>query len=308
MPVIVPNSLPAIDFLKQENIFVMENIEALHQDIRPLKIVILNIMPLKIATENQILRLLTNTPLQITVDFIHFKNHISRNTPQSHLEYFYKSPDDIKHSKYDGMIITGAPVEQLDFEDVDYWNEMKGILEWAAINVSSTLFICWAAQAALFYYYGVGKYPLDNKVFGNFCHRINNKTSPIVRGFDEYFIAPHSRHTEVKREDILKVKELDLVAESADAGVYIVTSKDANRVMITGHSEYDLTTLKDEYVRDLNQGLKINIPKNYFPNDNPDRKPLLNWRSHATLLYQNWLNYYVYQITPFNLFEPDFTI
>ena len=308
MPVIVPNKLPAIDMLKEENIFVMENSKALSQDIRPQRILILNIMPLKIATEKQILRLLTNTPLQITVDLIHFKNHISKNTSQSHLDYFYKTFNEVKRFKYDGMIITGAPVELLDFEEVDYWEEMKEILDWTTKNVTSSLFICWAAQAALHHFYGIGKYTLPDKVFGNYLHHINNKKSPIVRGFDDDFTAPHSRHTEVKREEILEVEALDLIAESDEAGVYIVTSKDANRVFVTGHSEYDQTTLKDEYVRDLNQGMKIKIPKNYFPKNDPGKNPSVNWRSHATLLYQNWLNYYVYQITPFNLEEQDFNI
>ena len=308
MPVIVPNKLPAINILKEENIFIIEDNRAISQDIRPLRIVILNIMPLKIATESQILRLLTNSPLQITVDFIHFKNHLSKNTPQSHLNYFYKTFEDIKNSKYDGLIITGAPVEQLEFEDVDYWEEMKEIMEWSAHNVTSSLFICWAAQAALFHFYRIGKYTLEDKVFGNYCHIINNNKSPIVRGFDDNFIAPHSRHTEVKRKDILKVKELELISESPEAGVYIVTSKNLKRVMVTGHSEYDQTTLKEEYDRDLSNGLKIKLPKNYFPKDNPDRKPLLSWRSHATLLFQNWLNYYVYQITPFVLEEQDYVI
>lgn len=308
MPVIVPNNLPAINILKEENIFVMETSKAVQQDIRALKIVILNIMPLKITTETQILRLLTNSPLQIEVDFIHISSHLSRNTPQSHLDYFYKSFKDIRINKYDGMIITGAPVEMLAFEKVDYWDELKEIMDWTVHNVTSTLFICWAAQAALYHFYGVCKYLLAEKVFGNYIHNINNKKSHIVNGFDDYFIAPHSRHSEVRREEILAVSELELVSESEEAGVYIVTSRDYKKVFVTGHSEYDQTTLKEEYERDMKKGLKISLPRNYFPDDNPEMRPLVSWRSHAMLLFQNWLNYYVYQITPYNLNDPGFTI
>jgi homoserine O-succinyltransferase len=301
MPVIVPNNLPAIKTLRKENIFVMDSTRAKRQDIRAQKILILNIMPLKIATENQILRLLTNSPLQIEVDFIHFRNHISKNIHQSHLDYFYKTFDEIKETKYDGMIITGAPVEMLKFEEVDYWDELRDILDWTIHNVTSTMFICWAAQAGLYYFYKIGKIIMPEKIFGNYMHRINNTLSPIVRGFDDTFIAPHSRHTDIKREEIKKIKELEIVAESEEAGVYIVVSKDMRRVFVTGHSEYDAKTIKEEYERDLAKGMKITLPKNYFPEDNPKEEPTVRWRSHAYLLYQNWLNYCVYQITPYNI-------
>jgi homoserine O-succinyltransferase/O-acetyltransferase len=301
MPVVVPNNLPAIDILREENIFVIESNEALHQDIRPLHIVILNIMPTKIKTETHLIRLLSNTPLQIEIELIHFRSHESKNTPKEHLEYFYKTFDEIKGRKFDGMILTGAPVEMLDFEEVDYWEEMKEIMDWSLHNVTSTLFICWSAQAGLYYLYGVPKYLLNKKMFGNFRHEINFKNSPIVRGFDDVFYAPHSRHTEIKREDILVVPELELVSESEEAGVYIVTAKSGKQVFVTGHSEYDPETLKDEYIRDLNKGLDIDMPKNYFPDDDTSKLPIVRWRSHANLLFTNWLNYFVYQMTPYDI-------
>lgn len=301
MPVVIPDRLPAKDILRGENIFVIEQSHALRQDIRPQKIVILNIMPLKIATETHILRLLTNSPLQVEIDFLHLKGHDSKNTPHEHLDYFYKTFDKVKQNKYDGMIITGAPVEQLAFEDVDYWPEIVEILDWCNKYVTSALFICWAAQAALYHYYGITKIPLPEKMFGSFYHVINNKNSPIVRGFDDGFFAPHSRYTETRKEDILKIKELELISESPDAGVYLAVSRDMKRVFVTGHSEYEPDTLKKEYERDLAKGLKTQMPKNYFPFNNPALSPQVTWRSHGNLLYQNWLNYYVYQITPFDL-------
>lgn len=303
MPVIIPDKLPAKDILKNENIFVMEQSRALRQDIRPQKIVILNIMPLKIATETHILRLLTNSPLQVEIDFLHLKGHDSKNTSHDHLEFFYKTFDQVKNNKYDGMIITGAPVEHLAFEDVGYWSEIIEILNWCDQHVTSTLFICWAAQAALYHYYEIPKIALKEKMFGSFYHVINNQNSPIVRGFDDGFFAPHSRHTETRKEDIVKKTDLELVSESPEAGVYLVVSSDMKRVFVTGHSEYEPDTLKCEYERDLAKGLNTQMPKNYFPFNNSALPPQVTWRSHGNLLYQNWLNYYVYQITPFELTE-----
>lgn len=301
MPVIIPDKLPAKDVLSSENIFVIEQSEALHQDIRPLRIIILNIMPLKIATETHILRLLTNSPLQVEVDFIHMKDHGSKNTPREHLDYFYKTFGQVKHAMYDGMIITGAPVEHLAFEDVGYWKEIAEIMEWGSSHVTSTLFICWAAQAGLYYFYDIPKISLSEKMFGNFYHIINNIKSPIVRGFDDGFFAPHSRHTGTNRDDIIKNPALELISESPEAGVYIVASKNMKRVFVTGHSEYEPDTLRKEYERDLQKGLNVQMPKNYFPFNNPALPPQVTWRSHGNLLYQNWLNFYVYQITPFEL-------
>ena len=303
MPVIIPDKLPAKELLSNENIFVIEQTSALHQDIRALRIAILNIMPLKIATENHILRLLTNSPLQVEIQLIRTRGHTSKNTPEDHLQYFYKTFDEIRHQKFDGLIVTGAPVEHLEFEEVDYWSEIKEIFEWSKHNVTSTLLICWAAQAGLYHFYRVPKYPVPEKVFGNFYHTINNIKTPISRGFDDGFYAPHSRHTEVKRDDILKVSELEIISESDEAGVYIVISKDGKRVFVTGHSEYDPDTLKKEYERDIAKGLDIAIPKNYFPDNDPSKQPQVSWRSHANLLFLNWLNYYVYQITPFEINE-----
>jgi len=305
MPVIIPDKLPAIDILQKENIFVMEHSKAIHQDIRPLRIAILNIMPLKIATEAHILRLLTNTPLQVEIELIKPKKHSSKNTSSEHLQYFYKTFSQIKDKKFDGLIITGAPVEHLEFEEVDYWNEIKEIMDWSEHHVTSSLFICWAAQAGLFHFYNIPKYHLEQKMFGNFFHTVNNEYSPIARGFDDGFLAPHSRHTEVKRKDIEKISELEIVSESDEAGIYIVTSKDRKKVFVTGHSEYDPLTLKEEYDRDCKKGFVIEMPKNYFQNDDPSKPPIVSWRSHAYLLFQNWLNYYVYQQTPYNINQID---
>lgn len=303
MPLNVPDNLPAIDILKEENIFVITETKAIHQDIRPLKLVILNLMPVKITTETHLLRMLSNSPLQVEISLLNIETHISKNTSLEHLKAFYLSFNKIKDQKFDGMIITGAPVELLDFEQVDYWEELKTIMDWSKHHVTSTLYICWAAQAGLYYHYGIKKYPADKKIFGIFRHTLNNSLVPLVRGFDEEFLAPHSRHTDIKREDILKIKELELVAESKDAGVYIVTSKDGRQIFVTGHSEYEACTLQDEYNRDLAKGLNIEIPKNYFPDDDPSKPPKTLWKSHASLLYSNWLNYYVYQQTPFILDE-----
>jgi homoserine O-succinyltransferase len=301
MPLNIPDNLPAADILRNENIFVMSKTRAIHQDIRPQEIVILNLMPNKTTTETHLLRMLSNTPLQLEVVFVHPQTHSSKNTPQEHLDSFYVTFDHIKNRNFDGLIITGAPIEHLNFEDVDYWTEMKEIMDWAEKHVTSTLFICWAAQAGLYHHYKVPKYPLAKKMFGVFSHKLISPKLPIVRGFDDDFLAPHSRHTEVKRSDIEKIADLDIVAESEDAGIYLVASKDGKRLFVTGHSEYDPHTLRDEYVRDLNKGLSIEKPQNYFLHDDPALEPVVRWKSHANLLYCNWLNYYVYQVTPYNL-------
>lgn len=301
MPIKVTDKLPATKQLRNENIFVMSETKAMHQDIRPLKIAIVNLMPTKITTETQLLRLLSNTPLQVEPDLIAMRTHESKNTSYEHLESFYKSFDEIKDSKYDGMIITGAPVECYNFEDVDYWDELKEIMDWSKTHVTSTLHICWAAQAGLYYHYGIPKYSLDKKCSGVFPHKVNRKTAKLVRGFDSEFYAPHSRYTEVRAEDIRKVKELEILAESDEAGVYIVFTKGGRQIFITGHSEYDATTLADEYNRDLQKGINPEIPKHYFPNDDPKKAPVVRWKSHASLLFSNWLNYFVYQITPYDI-------
>jgi homoserine O-succinyltransferase len=301
MPIRVPDKLPATKQLRAENIFVMSERKAMHQDIRPLKIAIVNLMPTKITTETQLLRLLGNSPLQVEFDFITMQSHESKNTPPEHLKTFYKSFADIKKSKYDGMIITGAPVENLDFADVDYWDELQEIMEWSKTHVTSTLHICWAAQAGLFYHYGVPKYSLDKKCSGVFRHRVNRRTAKLVRGFDNEFYAPHSRYTEVRAEDIKKHKELEILAESEEAGVYIVFTKGGRRIFVTGHSEYDADTLANEYKRDVEKGISPEVPKHYFPNDDPSKPPVVRWRSHANLLFSNWLNYFVYQITPYDI-------
>ena len=300
MPINIPDNLPAADVLKKENIFVMNQTRAIHQDIRPLRIAILNIMPVKTTTETHILRLLSNTPLQLEIDLITPRTHVSRHTSLKHLRTFYKTPDEVRANKYDGMIITGAPVELIDFEDVDYWKELQDIMNWTTHNVTSTLFICWAAQAGLYHFYGIPKYTLPKKMFGIFDHKVNEPKIPLVRGFDDIFPAPHSRHTEVRKSDISKVSDLVMIAESDEAGVYIVGTKDGKRFFVTGHSEYDPGTLKDEYERDRNKGLPIDVPRNYFPGDDPKSAPLVTWRSHANLLFTNWLNYYVYQVTPYD--------
>ena len=301
MPIKIPDKLPATAQLRKENIFVMSEKKAMHQDIRPLKIVIVNLMPTKIATETQLLRLLSNSPLQIEIDFLQMDTHESKNTPSEHLATFYTTFDEIKDSKYDGMIITGAPVENLEYEDVDYWGELTRIMDWSKTHVTSTLHICWAALAGLYYHYGVPKHPLKEKCSGVFKHKVNRRTAKLVRGFDNEFYAPHSRFHEVRAEDIKKVKELEILCDSKEAGVYIVFTKGGRRIFVTGHAEYDATTLRDEYFRDLEKGKNPIIPKHYFPNDDPTKKPIVRWRSHANLLFSNWLNYFVYQITPYDI-------
>lgn len=305
MPIKVQNNLPAIETLGNENIFVMTENRAITQDIRPLEILILNLMPTKIETENQLLRMLGNSPLQVDVSFMHTKSYLSKNIPLSHLETFYGTFDDFKHRKFDGLIITGAPVETMEFEEVDYWEELCEIMEWSKSNVTSTFHICWGAQAGLYYHYGIQKRYVDKKIFGVFPHSVepDKKHKMLMRGFDDVFYVPHSRHTEICEEDILKVPELEILAKSDEAGVYIVTSKSDRQFFITGHSEYDRDTLAKEYFRDVEKGMSIDVPKNYFPNDDPKREPLMQWRSHAYLLYSNWLNYFVYQTTPYNIDE-----
>ncbi|OJV35083.1 MAG: homoserine O-succinyltransferase [Bacteroidales bacterium 36-12] len=301
MPVNIPNTLPAVESLRKENIFVMDSDRASNQDIRPLKIVIINLMPLKITTETDLIRLLSNTPLQIELDFLRMKSHTSKNTPIEHMKAFYKKFDVIKQSNYDGMIITGAPVEHLPFEDVDYWEELTEVFDWARKHVTSTLFICWAAQAGLYHHYGINKYKLDKKMFGVFEHNIHNPQNPIFRGFDDVFYVPHSRHTEIRSEDIAKVPELTILSESSESGVYMVMARNGREFFVTGHSEYSPMTLDSEYKRDKLKGLDINIPQNYYPGDNPEKDPIVRWRSHANLLISNWLNYFVYQETPYDL-------
>lgn len=301
MPLNIPDKLPAIELLREENIFVMDQSQAAHQDIRPLKIIILNLMPLKISTETDLLRLLSNSPLQIEIDFLKIKGHTPKNTPSDHMKEFYRTFDELKTQKYDGMIITGAPVEQLPFEEVTYWDEMKQILDWSERNVTSTLFICWAAQAGLFHYYGVPKYPLEKKMFGVFPHKLTHSKLPIFRGFDDLFYVPHSRHTEIREADLNKVKELEVIATSDEAGVTIVKAKNGRQLFITGHSEYSRHTLDGEYKRDTAKNLPIDLPINYYPNDDAKEKPVMRWKSTANLLFSNWLNYYVYQQTPYDL-------
>jgi len=303
MPIKIPNNLPAAETLTNENIFVMSEHRAQHQDIRPLRIAILNLMPTKIQTETQLLRLLGNTPIQVEAIFLHPKTHIVKNTPEEHLVNFYQTFDEVKNQKFDGLIITGAPVEELEFEEADYWEELVEIMKWSLSNVYSTLHICWGAQAALYYHYGIKKYSLKEKLFGIFTHKISKPNTMLLRGFDDIFYAPHSRHTEIRKEDIVKVKELDVLSESAEAGIYIMKTDRGRQIFVTGHSEYDPLTLKVEYDRDIARGLAINVPKNYFPSDDPEQYPLVTWRGHANLLYSNWLNYFVYQETPYNLDE-----
>lgn len=300
MPVIIPAALPATETLNNEQIFVMHEQRAQTQDIRPLKLAIVNLMPTKIVTETQLLRLISNTALQVEVDLIRMASHVSKNVSEEHLTAFYKDFEEIKNNKYDGMIVTGAPVEQMSFQEVNYWDELKQIFDFADENVFSTLFICWGAQAALYHYYGVPKYALAEKRFGVFEHEIMKKR-PIVRGFDDIFYAPHSRHTEFRAGDIAKVDELEIIAQSSEAGVYLVASKDGRRIFVSGHCEYDPLTLDSEYRRDVSQGKTIAIPKNYYPNDDPSCTPMVRWRGHGNLLFANWLNYYVYQETPFDL-------
>jgi homoserine O-succinyltransferase len=301
MPINVPDQLPAIELLQEENIFIMDESRAAHQDIRPLKIVILNLMPIKITTETDLIRLLSNSPLQVEVEFLRMKGHESKNTPEEHMKAFYKTFDELKTWNYDGMIITGAPVEMLPFEDVTYWKELTEIFNWSKSHVTSTLFICWAAQAGLYHFYGVPKYLLDKKMFGVFKHRNLNDTLPIFRGFDDEYFVPHSRHTEILEKDIVKINELNVVSQSDESGVNMVMTHDGRQFFITGHSEYSRYTLDTEYKRDLKKKLPIEIPVNYYPENDPNKEPLMRWRGHANLLISNWLNYYVYQKTPYNL-------
>ena len=301
MPIKVPDHLPAKQILQKENIFAMGYSRAFHQDIRPLKIAILNLMPDKQSTEVQLLRLIANTPLQSEITLLHMQSHTSKNTSSEYLNEFYDVFDEVQHKKFDGMIITGAPIEHLEFEEVSYWEELIQILEWTKSNVTNTLHICWAAQAALYYHYGVPKYPLDKKMFGVFQHSRTNPKSNLMRGFDDFFSVPHSRHTGIKKEEILNVKELEILSESEEAGIYMVASKDERQIFVTGHSEYDPDTLKNEYERDLAKGESLDIPKHYFLDDNPTKPPCVTWRGHSNLLFNNWLNYYVYQETPYEL-------
>ena len=301
MPIRIPNDLPAADVLQQENIFVMNQNRAGSQDIRPLEIVLLNLMPTKVVTETQLSRLLGNTPLQVNLSLMHTTSHQSKNTPQDHLLSFYKDFGDLKHRKFDGMVITGAPVEQLPFEEVDYWQELCQIMQWSKTNVHSTLHICWGAQAGLYYHYGIPKYDLDKKLFGVFPHHADYKRSILLRGFDDTFYAPHSRHTTVLREDIEKCPELRILASSQEAGVYAVMTKHGKQIFVMGHGEYDPDTLDREYRRDKALGLPIAVPANYYPDDDDTREPLVTWRGHANLLFSNWLNYFVYQTTPYDI-------
>jgi len=301
MPIKIPVGLPAGSVMEGENIFVMNEFRAAHQDIRPLKIAVLNLMPTKITTETQLIRLLSNSSLQIELTLLQTATHRSKHTSAEHMEAFYKNYYDVKNQKFDGLIITGAPVENLEFGDVDYWPELCEVMEWSKTHVFSTLHICWAAQAGLYYHYGVPKYPLDKKMFGIFAHYAKNPNHPIVRGFDEVFMAPHSRHTEIREEDIAKVPELDVIAKSDIAGPYIIAAKNARMLFVTGHSEYDHDTLSKEYFRDVDKGLPIEMPCNYFPDNDPAKRPPNVWRGHANLLFSNWLNYFVYQNTPYDL-------
>lgn len=303
MPIKIPNDLPATEVLNEENIFVITETRALTQDIRPLKILLLNLMPTKITTETQFSRLLGNTPLQVELEFLQTATHKSTHTDEKHLIAFYKTFDEIKHNKYDGMIITGAPVEQMGFEEVNYWQELCEIMEWSKTHVTSTFHICWGAQAGLYYHYGINKQPLSEKLFGVFEHTVEYKKSILFRGFDDTFMVPHSRHTTIMREDIEKVPELKILSTSEKAGVYVVSTDKGRQIFVTGHSEYDAETLKNEYLRDKNAGLDIKVPENYFENDDDTKSPVVSWRSHANLLYSNWLNYFVYQTTPFNIEE-----
>jgi len=303
MPIRIPNELPAVKVLTSENIFVMTEKRAITQDIRPLKLLILNLMPLKIDTETQLSRMLGNTPLQIEIELLKTSSYESKNTSAEHLITFYKTFDEVRHRKFDGMIITGAPVEKLEFEDVEYWEELCEIMEWSKTNVTSTFHICWGALAGLYYHYGIKKYPLEKKLFGVFPHIVEYKKSILMRGFDDTFYVPHSRHTTIMREDIEKVPELKILASSPEAGVYAISTKNGRQIFITGHSEYDPGTLKKEYLRDKNAGLPIDVPKNYFPDDDDTKEPMSTWRAHANLLYTNWLNYFVYQTTPYDINE-----
>lgn len=303
MPIIIPNHLPAAGTLKDENIFIMHEKRAETQDIRPLKIVIVNLMPTKIQTETQLARVLANSPLQVELTLLRMDAHDSKNTSEEHLSTFYKTFDEIVNKRYDGMILTGAPVENLEFEEVDYWHELTELFEYAKTNIYSSMFICWGGQAALNYYYDIKKYPVSKKVFGVFEHKVTRPLNPLMRGFDECFYAPHSRHTTIKKEDVEKVPELRILAESEDAGLHMLATDNGRQIFILGHQEYDKDTLYNEYMRDVNKGLEIEVPKNYFLDNDPEKEILFRWRSHASLLFSNWLNYYVYQETPYDLSE-----
>lgn len=300
MPVKIPSNLPAIEILKRENIFVMSDLRASEQDIRPLRVLILNLMPIKITTETDFIRLLSNNPLQVEIEFLKLETHVSKNTSEEHLSTFYKNFEQIKDDYYDGMIITGAPVEMLSFEEVIYWNEITTIFDWARQHVTSTLYICWASQAALYHFYGVEKEIMPKKIFGVFKHTVTDKTFPLFRGFDDEFFIPHSRHTTILKRDILKKKALTILSESEESGVAIISSRGGREFYLTGHSEYSPYTLHDEYVRDKTKGLDIEIPCNYYKDDNPDNEPVVKWAGHGNLLFNNWLNYFVYQETPYD--------
>lgn len=301
MPVKLPNNLPAIELLKKENIFVMSDLRANEQDIRPLRVLVLNLMPLKITTETDFIRLLSNNPLQVEMEFLRLETHVSKNTPEEHLEMFYKSLTEVKENFYDGMIITGAPVEMVAFEEVTYWAEIQTIFDWARTHVTSSLYICWASQAALYHFYGVEKKPLEEKLFGVFKHTTLSKRHPLFRGFDDEFFIPHSRHTTIEKDDLLTKEGIEILSESPEAGIAIVSSRGGREFYLTGHSEYAPFTLDEEYKRDLEKGQEIAMPANYYVDDNPENRPLVRWTSHANLLFNNWLNYFVYQETPFDL-------
>ena len=301
MPLNLQKNLPAIELLKKEHIFVMDSLRASEQDIRPLRVVVLNLMPLKITTETDLVRLLSNTPLQVELDFMKIKGHTPKNTPIEHMQEFYKDFDEMADDFYDGMIVTGAPVEQMPFEEVNYWEEVTEIFDWARTHVTSTLYICWAAQAGFYHYYGINKRQLPQKLFGVYEHKVSNRKIPLVRGFDDIFLAPHSRHTETPSEAIHACKDLTILAESEKAGVFLAIAEEGKKIFVAGHPEYDRYTLNNEYHRDLDKGLPIQVPYNYYPDDDPEQRPLLQWRSHCNNLYSNWLNYYVYQATPYDL-------
>lgn len=301
MPIKVQSNLPAKRILENENIFIMDENRALQQDIRPLKIAVLNLMPLKEDTEVQLLRILSNTPLQIDTTFLTTATYISKHTKTSHLDQFYYTYEDVKNIKYDGLIITGAPVELMEFKEVDYWDELVKIMDWANNNVTSTLFICWAAQAALYHYYGINKIPLEKKLFGVYSHRVHHRKVPLVRGFDDLFYIPHSRHTTVAKEDIESNCKLTILSDSEEAGIFLAMAEEGKQIFMFGHPEYDRMTLDKEYKRDKNKNLQIDIPENYYPDDNPENRPVMTWRAHSNAIYTNWLNYYVYQVTPYEL-------
>ncbi|MBQ8422736.1 MAG: homoserine O-succinyltransferase [Coprobacter sp.] len=303
MPLNIPAKLPAVEILKSENIFVMDSLRASSQDIRPLRIIILNLMPLKITTETDLLRLLSNTPLQIEIDFLKISGHVSKNTPVEHMMAFYKEFTEVCERRYDGMIITGAPVEQMSFEEVSYWDEVKAIFDWSRTHVTSTMYICWAAQAGLYHHYGIHKYGLDKKFFGVFSHTVmpRCRKEPLFRGFDDEFYIPHSRHTAICADEVRSCEALTVMAEGGESGPAVMIARGGREIYLTGHSEYAPDTLANEYYRDLGKGLSIEIPRNYFRDDNPDAGPVVRWRAHANLLFANWLNYYVYQETPYNI-------